>query len=522
MQSARCQVQESRRTSIVLASVLLACVGLGCRDLLVAAQSQAGIRDAAVAGQFYPGDPTQLAAAVDGYLKDALRPDTVPPIAMVVPHAGYVYSGQVAADAWRQAATASYDTVVLLGTNHTTGDLRRVALYPGTGLRTPLGVVPIDQALQAALLKEPDTAADATPHLKEHSIEVHLPFVQRLFPKAAIIAAIVPPVEGVPARFGRALAKLLAGRRALVVASSDLSHYPSARDAGVVDRRTLEAMATLDVDRFRAAADGQLTRGVNGLVTCACGEAPVVAAMVAAAALGATRARLVSYANSGDVPVGDSDRVVGYGAMVFSTGPRGADTSTLDRPAPSSAASSLPPSDRRTLLVLARSTITRYLESGTLPLGRPLSAGVERSQGAFVTLRKKGDLRGCIGQMTPSGPLRRVVGAMAFAAAFEDPRFPKVRANEMKDIEIEISVLTPFREVASPSAIVPGRDGVLLQKGRSSAVFLPQVATEEGWGREELLDNLCVKAGLSRGCWQSGARLSTFQAEIFKETEAHR
>ena len=425
--------------------------------------------------------------------------------------------------AWRQAAAAAYDTVVLLGTNHTTGDLRRVALYPGTGLRTPLGVVPIDQALQSALLKEPDTAADATPHLKEHSIEVHLPFVQRLFPKAAVIAAIVPPVEGVPARFGRALAKLLAGRRALVVASSDLSHYPSARDAGVVDRRTLEAMATLDIDRFRAAADGQLTRGVNDLVTCACGEAPVVAAMAAAAALGATRARLVSYANSGDVPVGDSERVVGYGAMVFSSGPRGADTSALDRPAPSAAASPLPASDRTALLVLARSTITplpREWHAAARPPDSRLASSGRRAPSSRSARRE--NLRGCIGQMTPSGPLRRVVGAMAFAAAFEDPRFPKVRANEMKDIEIEISVLTPFREVASPSAIVPGRDGVLLQKGRSSAVFLPQVATEEGWGRDELLDNLCVKAGLSRGCWQSGARLSTFQADIFKETEAHR
>jgi MEMO1 family protein len=281
-------------------------------------------------------------------------------------------------------------------------------------------------------------------------------------------------------------------------------------------------MTTLDVDRFRAAASGQLTRGVRELVTCACGEAPIVAAMTAAASLGATRARVVSYANSGDLPVGEDDRVVGYGAVVFSAGARGADTSALDRPAPSSASEPLPASDRQALLALARRTITRYLESGMLALGRPLSPGVERSQGAFVTLRKKGQLRGCIGQMTASGPLRRVVGAMAFAAAFEDPRFDKVRASEMKDIEIEVSLLTPFREVPSASAIVTGRDGVLLQKGRASAVFLPQVATEEGWGRDQLLDNLCVKAGLSRGCWQSGAKLSTFQAEIFKENEPKR
>jgi len=261
---------------------------------------------------------------------------------------------------------------------------------------------------------------------------------------------------------------------------------------------------------------------VHELVTCACGEAPVEAAMAAAVALGATRARVISYANSGDLPVGEAERVVGYGAVAFTAGVRGADTSGLDRPAASSLDAPLPAADRKALLSLARATITRYLESGMLPLGRPTSPGVERSQGAFVTLRKKGALRGCIGQMNASGPLRRLVGAMAFAAAFEDPRFDKVRAAEMKDVEVEISLLTPFRDVPSAAAVVPGRDGVLLRKGNASAVFLPQVATEEHWGRDELLDNLCVKAGLAGGCWRSGARLATFQAEVFKESELPR
>jgi AmmeMemoRadiSam system protein B/AmmeMemoRadiSam system protein A len=504
--------------------VAVASFGAGCRAPAVAAEEQAGVREPAVAGQFYPEERARLAAAVDGFMEDAVAADGNRPIAIVVPHAGYVYSGQVAADGWRQAAAQAYDTIVLLGTNHTSGDLRRVSVFPGSGLRTPLGVAPIDQALTAALLKDADTTvADASAHLREHSIEVHVPFVQRLFPKATVVAAIVPGGEGgLPARFGRTLGRVLANRRALIVASSDLSHYPSAGDAVAVDRRTLEAMATLDVGRFRAAADGQLTRGVKELVTCACGEAPVAAAMTAAVLLGATRGRVVSYANSGDLPVGEPDRVVGYGAVAFSAGPAGVDTSALVRPSPSPAQDLLPAGDRAVLLGLARRTITRYLQSGMLPLGRPLSAGVERSQGVFVTLRKKGELRGCIGQMTPSGPLRRLVGTMAYAAAFEDPRFSKVQAGEMKDIEIEISLLTPFREVPSASAILPGRDGVLLQKGRASAVFLPQVATEEGWGRDELLDNLCVKAGLARGCWQSGAKLSTFQAEIFKEGGPHR
>jgi AmmeMemoRadiSam system protein A len=152
-----------------------------------------------------------------------------------------------------------------------------------------------------------------------------------------------------------------------------------------------------------------------------------------------------------------------------------------------------------------------------VPLARGFSPALDRPQGVFVTLRTRGALRGCIGQMAPDRPLRVLVGSMALAAAFDDPRFEKVRAPELKDLEVEISILTPFKEVQGPNAIVIGRDGVLLQKDRRSAVFLPQVATEEHWTRDEMLDNLCVKGGMAAGCWRAGARLSTFQADVFKE-----
>jgi AmmeMemoRadiSam system protein A len=241
--------------------------------------------------------------------------------------------------------------------------------------------------------------------------------------------------------------------------------------------------------------------------------------MVAAKSLGATRGRVVSYANSGDLPIGDAERVVGYGAVVFSGGLPGSDTAAVMPHAP--AAQALPPtvSDKKQMLALARETIGRYLDTGTVPLARGFSPALDRPQGVFVTLRKRGQLRGCIGQMQPDRPLRVLVGSMALAAAFEDPRFEKLEPGELKDTEIEISVLTPFKEVAGPQAIVVGRDGVLLQKDRRSAVFLPQVATEERWTRDEMLDNLCLKGGMAAGCWRAGARLSTFQADVFKEGE---
>ncbi len=503
------------RRLIGVVGILLA---LACRGGLGAADQARDVREPAVAGQFYPADAPALNRTLDGVLNDALPPGPETPIAIVVPHAGYVFAAQIAADAWRQAARGNYDTVVILGTNHTTPGFDRIGVYPGAGFRTPLGVAPVDAALSAALVKaDGDCVADAAVHRKEHSIEVHVPFVQRLFPGARIVAVVVGTEDaGALARFGRVLARELAGRRALIVASSDLSHYPAWRDAAAIDRRTLESIASLDPDRLHSTA-GAAARIAPGLGTVACGESPIRAAMTAARALGATRGRVISYANSGDLPLGELDRVVGYGAVDFSAGEGGPDTRALASPKAEAEAQPTTTADRKRMLALARETIRRYLDVGMVPLARGFSPALERPQGVFVTLRKRGNLRGCIGQMVGDRPLRILLGRMALASAFEDPRFDKVRASELKDLTIEISILTPFREVRGPDAIVVGRDGVLLQKDRRSAVFLPQVATEERWTRDEMLDNLCLKGGLTPGCWRTGAKLSTFQADVFQE-----
>lgn len=500
----------TRRRAPVALALFAAAVGL--------AFGQATPRKAAVAGTFYPAEPRALNAALDGLLADAVPAAGPRPVALVAPHAGYIFSGQIAADAWQQAAGHHYDVLVLLGTNHTGVHPRRVAVYDGPGLDTPLGVVRTDVSLATALVAScDDCVADASAHAREHSIEVQLPFARRLFPAVPVVAAVVAPGHpAVAERFGRVLAATLRGRKPLIVASSDLSHYPPARQAYDVDRRTVEAILTLEPARLSAAAEGTARLGVPDLGTCACGEAPIAAAMVAAKALGAVRAHAVSYANSAELGVGEPDRVVGYAAVAFTEGPAGLDLSGLPaRPTP--AAGALTGADRARLLALARTTLDRYLSSETLPLPRGFSDAARRQQGVFVTLRKRGALRGCIGQMQGSMPAPQLVQRMALAAALEDPRFPKVKADELSGLEIEISLLTPFARVKGPASVTPGRDGVLLEKDGRSAVFLPQVATEEGWGRDELLDNLCVKAGLPSGCWRSGATLSTFQADAFGE-----
>jgi AmmeMemoRadiSam system protein B/AmmeMemoRadiSam system protein A len=495
------------------------------------------VRAPAVAGQFYPADAGQLAAAVRAFLADARPTAPARPVAIVVPHAGYRFSGQIAADGWAQARGQSYDLLVLLGTNHTTAGFRGASVYTGAGMRTPLGVARVDTKAAAALRAAGgDFNADPRVHGREHSIEVQVPFAQVLFPGVPVLPVVVGSEDAAGcARIGRALARALAGRRPLLVASSDLSHYPDDAGSRASDHAVLAAIARLDPAGVQATMETQMNAGHRGLETCACGAGAVMAAMEAARALGATRGTVVSWANSGEVPPNDRQRVVGYGAVSFTAGgaPGGEHTGPGSAGAGGTGPGTPPPGApdaadpgapldagaKGALLRLARETLERWFETGgTVPLPRDLPAATRRPQGAFVTLFKAGELRGCIGHMAPDQPLAAMVQAMALAAAFEDPRFAPLAADELGDVEIEISVLTPLAPVAGPEAIVVGRDGVQIRKDGRTAVFLPQVAPEQGWDRTALLENLCRKAGLAADAWKSGAHFWTFQSLHFRES----
>jgi hypothetical protein len=318
-------------------------------------------------------------------------------------------------------------------------------------------------------------------------------------------------------RLGQALAKVLAGRRALLVASSDLAHYPDYADARASDRAVLESVARLDLAGVHRAATVEPGGARPALVTGACGEAPVMAAIAAARALGATRGVVLSWANSGDTSFGDRDRVVGYGAAMLAAGPPGADLAALESPPAEPAGAALNADAERQLLRFARRTLERILATDTAPLARDLPPAARRLQGAFVTLREHGELRGCIGYMGEDQPLGQVVGRMTLAAAFQDTRFQPVTAAELPRIEIEISALTPLTRVAGPDAVVIGRDGVRIHKDGRVGVFLPEVPVEQRWDRTALMENLCLKAGLPRDAWTRGAELYTFRSIHFGE-----
>jgi AmmeMemoRadiSam system protein B/AmmeMemoRadiSam system protein A len=487
----------------------------------------AGVRKPAVAGQFYPSDLETLARAVGAFLADALPPSGERPIAIVSPHAGYVYSGQIAADAYKEAAAFDYETVVILGVNHTTPGFDAISVYPSGGFQTPLGIASVDEALAAAVMKaDKRFAFDSRVHEREHSIEVQVPFVQTVFPNAKILPVVVGSQNpDLCARFGEALVGAAAGKRILIVASSDLSHYPRYEDAVRVDRETLEAIASLDAVKYEAVTARHMQESPPQLDTCACGEGPILAAMAAAKKLGAKGARIISYANSGSTLVGDRSRVVGYGAVSFVA--RG--SAALPVPAttpeppgengPSAGGEDFTADQKNALLGFARDTIRRYFDTGTLPLPRGYDPALARKSGAFVTLNEHGELRGCIGHMSEDLPLYQVVGYCALQSAFNDRRFSPLEPEELSAVEIEISVLTPYRRINGYQEIQIGRDGVVMEKDGRSAVFLPQVAVDQGWSRDEMLEQLSLKAGLPRDAWKKGAVFRTFQATVFGESE---
>jgi AmmeMemoRadiSam system protein B/AmmeMemoRadiSam system protein A len=463
----------------------------------------------------------KLINAMNYFFEDAVKPQRQEkPLGIIAPHAGYIFSGRIAADAFNQVKNFAYDVVVILGTNHTRAAVDKITVWPKGAYRTPLGLAYVDEEITSALMNEDlGVVPDTTSEEAEHSVEVQVPFVQFLFPKARIVPIVVGITEKDDCiKLGKALAKLLQGKNALIIASSDLSHYPSYDDAVKTDKKTLDIITSLDCNKICREMDDELHSGIHSLVTCACGKFPILAMVSAVKELGCRNATIISKANSGDTFAGSYDRVVGYGAVTFYKTEVDAKNITSEKESITMSDSELTKQDKQYLLKLARKTIEQYLSSETLLLPAKIPPTLQAKRGAFVTLRKHHELRGCIGNMSDEYPLYNVIGRMAFSAAFNDTRFAPVTLDEMPFVEIEISVLTPFEKVNSSDDIVLGRDGVLLSKEGRQAVYLPQVATETGWDKETFLRQLCYKAGLSGNDWKT-ATLYTFRAEVFGEAD---
>ncbi|OQA56652.1 MAG: hypothetical protein BWY42_00895 [Candidatus Omnitrophica bacterium ADurb.Bin277] len=475
------------------------------------------VRKAAAAGTFYPAEKNRLASYVDEMLRQADAPGIPGTIqTIIVPHAGYVYSGHVAAHAYKMIRDRDIRTVILMCNSHRHG-LNGIAVYKEGSFETPLGKIEIDRDKTMALLAEDPRIMDRGEiHEGDHVLEVQLPFLQRTLGDFKIVPLLFgtndPALSGTLAE---ALEKI-ADDKTLLIASTDMSHYPSYTEATAADRKTIDAILTGDPGILDSRIVELESGGIPNADTFMCGLSGVRTAMILAQRKGASDIRLLKYANSGDVS-GDKRRVVGYASMVFLK-PVSADT---PRSAPGADQSEgLNEAEQAELLRLAKNTVETYVKTRKIPSYTPALKTLEKPAGAFVTLREHGRLRGCIGRFEPNVPLYSVIQQMAVAAAAQDPRFPPVEEAELQKLDYEISVLSPLHKVPDASGIIPGKHGVEIRKGLfHRGVFLPQVATETGWGKEKFLSELCSqKAGLPGDCWKDpSVDLYVFTAQVFPE-----
>jgi AmmeMemoRadiSam system protein B/AmmeMemoRadiSam system protein A len=453
-----------------------------------------------VAGKFYPDDQVELHDLVNEFLDRQPDPAiTKKPRILVVPHAGYDYSGLVAASGYRHLVGHAYDGVVVVGFTHR-AQFDGSSVDTRSAYQTPLGLLPVDREAAAVLLTHPGLVHLEEAHeLEEHSLEVQLPFLQVALSRVRVVPVLMGNASLEDAgRLAGAFAHLARLGDYLFVFTTDLSHYHPYSEAEHLDEGTVNAILFETPQAvYRLFQRAELE---------ACGRGPIVASLLLAAKLGYPKPEILSYANSGET-AGNPSSVVGYAAIgMFDRSPEPA-TQTLSR------------ESGQALVVAARQTLERALAKREPAREVRLEryAELSRANGLFVTLRKHGRLRGCIGRIETNEPLSSTIRAVALDAALRDSRFEPVKPEELDDLQVEVSVLTPPRKLAQPKDLVAGRDGVILEHEGHSGVFLPQVWEETGWARIEFLQELASqKAGLPPDAWQR-ANLSVFQDQVFVE-----
>ncbi len=471
-----------------------------------------------MAGGFYPGDATELRRMVSDLLEKA-KPQTIGELwGILVPHAGYVFSGPVAASAYRQLQGRDIHRVVVVAFTHDpfTPDgnfkLQAVGTTTAPAFRTPLGDLPVD-------VEEVRKLLDGYPFIREqrslfggeHSLEVQLPFIQTVLPKAKI----VPLMFGIQSNPGLAemLADVLAQRYAihrdtLVIATTDLSHFHPYRTANRMDKDAVDLIRNLN-------GPGLLAASVDKKVEI-CGPMPVLSMILAQQQLGKKVPLLLDMRNSGDT-FGEKKSVVGYAALAFQRSPK---TVQQLREKGNTMEYTLSTEQQARLLAIARRSVSSYVVTRSKPAFEIEDELLLQKGAAFVTLKIDNNLRGCIGHTEAHVPLWECVRDMAIAAASQDPRFPPVDESELERLSYEVTVLTPLQPVEDVNKIQIGRDGLMMQKGPYRGLLLPQVPVEWCWDREQFLQHTAQKAGLPMDAWKDkGVTIFKFQGIIFSDAD---
>ncbi|MDI6758169.1 MAG: AmmeMemoRadiSam system protein B [Candidatus Omnitrophota bacterium] len=508
-----------------------------------------------VAGNFYPDDQAELVRMVDGFLDKAAPESREEEIfALISPHAGYGFSGQTAGYGYKLVKDKPYKTVIVISPSHYFS-FAKVSVYPKGTFRTPLGDLEIDEEFAQKLLgKSEDVIFEPKAFQKEHALEVQLPFLQRVLTGFKIVPVVMGDTTfSTCQNLANLLKEAIANRKdVLVIASTDLYHGYDYDEAQVVDNLTRTSLKNMDAEGFYY--------GIREGKFQLCGGFPVVTVLILAKELGYQKLEILNHTNSAEV-TGKKEKgiwTVGYASCVISSplssysDPRGQNEAPpRHRPEGNGFVSSneshrrggflernteprlkagrmynekggkgmLNKEQRKRLLEIARNSIETYLKTGRKLEVVEQDPVLLKEMGAFVTLHEHGQLRGCIGNLIGREPLYQTVRDMAVEAATQDSRFKPVTLLELKALEIEISALSVMERVDSADKIEMGKHGVLIKKGSKSGVFLPQVAQETGWTKEEFLSNLCShKAGLLPDAWKDKTtEIYIFQAEVFSE-----
>ena len=472
----------------------------------------AGAKNADLAGRWYSSDRVKLMAEIVSYLKEVKAPLVDGKIvALISPHAGLSCSGPVAAYGFKEISQRGIKTVIVLGFSHR-------SFYDGAAVLTddefvtPLGSVKIDKDMAERLIAE-DPAIRSFPSgfNGENSVEMQIPFLQMVLKDFKIVPVAMGSQDYKNCEIlGNALYNVLKeNENALIVASTDMCHYLPYDNANELDFNTIDVIKKFDPVLLY---DKNLAENQRLM----CGTGVVCATMIASKKLGADTVEILKYANSGDT-LGDKKSVVGYLSAAFVK--RGKERGMPDAGGGTKEGEKdmLDKEQRKRLLKLVKDSISYYLKNRKPMPVKEDDPVLKAEMGAFVTLHERGQLRGCIGNIIGRGPLYLTVRDMAVEAATRDPRFRPVTLGEMEDIDIEISVLSPMEKIEDPGKIIMGKHGVLVRSGFTSGVYLPQVATETGWKRDEFMNSLCgQKAGMRPDAWKKGeCDIYIFTAEIF-------
>ncbi|MBP5799167.1 MAG: AmmeMemoRadiSam system protein B [Prevotella sp.] len=465
------------------------------------------VRPATQAGRFYENNPRILSHEVDSLLAQHAKDGTIDNVAaLIVPHAGYYFSGNVAASAYaRLHPEKPYKRIFLLGPSHHEWLDGASVNSEADFYATPLGEVKVDREV-ARQLMEADSVFSYQPkaHDREHCLEVQLPFLQRQFKDVPpIVPIIISTNDFAKLQQMADVLKPWFTDENLFIISSDFSHYPSYADACEVDAKTGKAVESGNVEEFIAAIESNARSGIRNLATSACGEFPIITLMLMLD--GHYQVKHMMYQNSGDIDNHDHSRVVGYHAFAILRGEE--------------KGFSLSDEEKQMLKKIAYESIKDSLDGKSIAVANSqfstLTPILKEKCGAFVSLHKQGRLRGCIGHFGEDTPLYKIVAEMARAAAFEDPRFSPVSRNELDDLDIEISVLTPMRRIHSLDEFELHKHGIYIRKGYRSGTFLPQVADEVNWSKEEFVGHCSQdKAGLGWNGWRD-AELYVYEAIVF-------